>query len=247
MAVTKPPNFIPKMNLKCPFCRELLVQHYNLFFDAYLDSFQCRFDFGNACKMSFNNSVLSLDQLKKLEVEGIELKEIKYTPLFNHTIVRFKFTTIARRGWFVDNVQPMLFLVKGMVPGTERTYNPATFEWELSGQYWAPLSLTFKSLGWTLKLVSEFEAVNVKIPGVEVPKDYAESFHYDNAVVIAKESAESIHSQIVVILGVNFTKSEYRAYARLNHPDLGGDANKMAELNRLWSLYNAVSNDVVNV
>jgi hypothetical protein len=132
----------------------------------------------------------------------------------------------AFREW--DSVKGIIAVIKATIPVSDRAYDPATKYWTISAAYYSKIEELMRH--------ARFQ--------VEMQKDLRENFFYEE-VAAAKETTESVHAQLVKILGENFTKKEYREYARKNHPDLGGDAAKMSEVNRLWSLYNAVSQEVI--
>ena len=168
-------------------------------------------------------------------------KVVDVTPVFNGSIYKLKFQTIPKRGWFTENVKPIVDLIKTQVPSSMRLYNPNTYEWEIDGLYYPAIELLLKNLGWRIKLLAD------KAAPVDVPVEYAESFHYEHTVNVPKESAESIAFSLGKILCISNTefreldesslKKLYRQAARKYHPDFGGDPAQMSELNRLWTLY----------
>lgn len=162
-----------------------------------------------------------------------EVKEIKIRKTHADSIVELTFVLRPIKGWFAEHAKPMIDVIKGTVPVTHRTYNADAKKWEIAIEFWPGIETTIKALGWTIVVEKEVET-----PKVKVPKDFEENFYHSNAPITTIESKESIHSQLTKLLGDNFTKTEYRQYARKHHPDLGGDASKMAEINRLWAMYN---------
>lgn len=170
-----------------------------------------------------------------------EMKEVQITYKHNGTIVEILFITIKRRGWFEENVKPVLAVMKAMIPATMRSYDPVTYKWEIAVEYWTPLETTLKSMNFKVTVV---ENLKYNEPKVHVPEEYAENFY--RAPAPTKEPPSSIREQLFALLEIpkidtepENLKSLYRNKARQLHPDLGGDAAKMSELNRLWSLYNA--------
>lgn len=174
------------------------------------------------------------------------MPKLTYELIANDTIVRMKFHSIASKGWWKTNVQPALDFMKALVPATMRSYNPQTFMWELAIEYWPATKTAFETAFHFQCIEGSVAAANDPLKNVNVPKDYAESFHYEQTVVTTQESAASIAAKLSEYLGVTITSQDlselkklYRAKARELHPDLGGDASKMSELNRLWTLYTA--------
>lgn len=173
-----------------------------------------------------------------------EMKEVQVTYKHNGTIVEILFITIKRRGWFEENVKPVVDVMKAMIPATMRSYDPITYKWEVAFEYWAPLEVTLKSMNFKVTVV---EDLKYNEPKVHVPEEYAENFY--RAPTVTKELPSSVREQLFQLLEIGHgdpgepdpinLKSLYRNKARQLHPDLGGDAAKMSELNRLWSLYNA--------
>ena len=124
---------------------------------------------------------------------------------------------------------------------------PRLFTWEVAAEWWPILTKAFKeAMWWTL-----IEQKDNSIPNIEVPKDYAENFYRAPEPIKPVESAESIATKLSEYLGVTITtqdmaelKSLYRQQARKLHPDFGGDASKMSELNRLWTLFTATERSI---
>jgi hypothetical protein len=175
------------------------------------------------------------------------MKQVNVTPTFNDTIYEIKFVTQMRRGWFAENVTPMVNFLKAQIPSTQRNYNPAGHTWEIAAEYWPAVKITLESFGWTVKLLDLTARASAGEPNVKVDAEYAEKFYYEDAPVSStKESSATIAVLLSDYLGVDVSAQDlsdlkrlYRTKARELHPDLGGDAAKMSELNRLWTLYSA--------
>ena len=168
------------------------------------------------------------------------MKVVRVTYLYNNTIVELHFITMPRKGWFKDNIQPVIDVMKNMIPANAREYDPATFKWQIAIEYWPSLRQILTSIQFAVKEVSPSTS------HANVPKDYAENF-YHAPVKREVETKESILVLLAKLLGIHediasmelvALKKKYREAARRYHPDLGGDAAKMAELNRVWSIYN---------
>jgi len=177
-----------------------------------------------------------------------EMKEIHTRKLYNDTIIELRFITQFKTGWFAANVKPIVDAMKGFIPSTSREYDPVTKLWYIGVEYWNPLEIMLKGMGWTI-VDKTGQTATPNGPKVNVPKDYEENFYYKQQPVVQAVDAKSIAQQLSQYLGVEITsqdiktlKTLYRAKARELHPDLGGDAQKMSELNRLWSLYTAGGN-----
>lgn len=177
------------------------------------------------------------------------MKKLTYEINASQTIVTIKFHSIPSKGWWKQEVQPALDFMKALVPATLRSYNPNTFLWEIAFEYWNACKTAFENAFKFTCIEGSIKAAQSAhdpFKGVNVPKDYAEQFHYNTAPVRTTETAESIASKLSEYLGVTIKAQElselkklYRAKARELHPDMGGDAAKMSELNRLWTLYTA--------
>jgi hypothetical protein len=211
---------------------------------------QCRFDLQVfscfRCRVSTNpRFVWSLEELRNLADEGKLMKEIQVCKTYNNTIIELKFIIMPGRGWFDTNIKPAIDFIKQMVPATAREYNTSTNKWSIGIEYWPPLAIVLKdALHFTLHEVTAEDAKS--IPNIEVPKEYAENFHYKQEVISSNtETASSIAEKLSVFLGEKITTQEltelkklYRKRALELHPDRnGGDGSKMSELNRLWTLY----------
>ena len=170
----------------------------------------------------------------------ISMKEVRITYLYNNTIVELHFITMPRKGWFKDNIQPVIDVMKNMIPANAREYDPATFKWQIAIEYWPALRQILTSTQFAIKEISPTAT------HANVPKDYAENFYHAPAKREV-ETKESVLVLLAKLLGIHediasmelaVLKKKYREAARRYHPDLGGDAAKMAELNRVWSIFN---------
>lgn len=174
-------------------------------------------------------------------------KKINFKYTHNGSIVEFYIVTIPKRGWFKEHAQPAIDFIKGTVPATARSYDASTYKWEVAVEWWPILTKALKeAMWWTL-----YEQKDNSIPNIKVPKDYADNFYRAPESIKTVESTESIAAKLSTYLGVTITtqdmtelKSLYRQQARKLHPDFGGDANKMSELNRLWTLFTATERSV---
>lgn len=171
-----------------------------------------------------------------------EMKEVRISSMYSGTIITINFVTIPRRGWFSAHVTPIIEIIKSSIPASTREYDHGTNTWSIGVEYWPSLEQILIASGWTIKRFSASGAIP------DVPKEYAESFHYKQVVETTVESKESIAKQLASLLGIHedlatielvALKRKYREMARLYHPDLGGDAEKMSELNRVWTIYNS--------
>lgn len=175
-----------------------------------------------------------------------DVPKLTYELTHNNTIVALKFHSIASKGWWAQNVQPSLDFMKALVPATMRSYNSNTFIWEVAVEYWPACKFSFETAFYITCTEGTIAGASDPLKNVNVPKDYVENFHYKQVVVRDKEDAATIAKKLSEFLGVTITTQElselkklYRAKARELHPDMGGDASKMSELNRLWTLYTA--------
>jgi len=170
-------------------------------------------------------------------------KRVRITYLYNDTIVELHFITCPQRGWFKDNIQPMIDILKSAIPATAREYDPSTFKWQIAIEYWPALKQILEVSQFDIKVMQPSAGAQ----GVNVPKDYAENF-YHKPVAPKAETKESILTQLAALLGIHediasmelvALKKKYREAARKYHPDFGGDSAKMSELNRVWTIYNS--------
>ena len=169
-------------------------------------------------------------------------KTAEIKAVFNGSIMELRFNTIPRRGWFKDNVQPVIDVIKTAIPGHMREYDPARFTWAFAIEVWPTVKAIVENTGFVLEEKKEAHA------HVNVPEDYVENFYHEAHPAKTTETKESVAKQLEALLESVISlehlsefelKKLYRQKARQLHPDMGGDAAKMAELNRLWSIYNA--------
>jgi hypothetical protein len=172
--------------------------------------------------------------------------KLTYEITHNNSIVVLKFHTKFRKNFFKEQIQPAIDFMKALVPGPMRTYNPTTHLWEIAFEYWGAVKTAYETVFKFVCTEGSIAGVIDPLKNQSVPKDYAENFHYKQEAIVTKESTESIVQKLSEYLGVKITtqdvselKKLYRAKARELHPDLGGEAAKMSELNRLWTLYSA--------
>jgi hypothetical protein len=175
-----------------------------------------------------------------------DVPKLTYQFTDNNTIVRLKFHSIASKGYWKTNIQPALDLMKALVPASMRSYNPTTFMWEVAAEYWPAIKTTYESKVFNFICTEGSVVAN---PYINVPKDYADNFYRAPEPITVKESAASIAASLSVYLGVPIVaqdlselKKLYRLKARELHPDLNHApeaAQKMSELNRLWTLYSS--------
>lgn len=166
--------------------------------------------------------------------------EVRHT--HGGVIVDLHFVNLPRRGWFKENVQPMVDLIKTTIPAGMREYNPSSFTWSIDASFWPPIKTILEAGNWILKDVTD------NSNGVHVDKDYAENFYYAPTAPTPAESPEAIAKALATFFSLDIAdfnktsqkdlKKLYRQSARELHPDLGGDATKMSELNRLWAIFN---------
>ena len=216
---------------KCPECnRELYCKYYrysciNLRCDA--------FKYGKGFTQAYCDKFL---------IGGREVKEVRVIPLFDGEMYEIWFPLAGNpRGYFKSSIQPIIDIIKAKVPITAREYNPDSKHWTLAKEYYVAIIEVMKAMGFK---VTVQETAKQNAPNVDVPKDYEENFYRSEAKPSA--GAEDVRASLFKLMGIieepqsyAILKGMYRFYARLWHPDLGGDAAKMSELNRLWSLYNA--------
>ena len=139
------------------------------------------------------------------------------------------------------NFQNAIATIKTFIPASDRTYDSSTFAWTILDKYWAIIQPALVSLNFIINYTSpqtHKHSVN--------EAEYKANFFYDTAPAPSVEDASSIAKKLSAFLGVEITSQElaelkklYRQKARSLHPDLGGDAKQMSELNRLWTLYTA--------
>lgn len=172
------------------------------------------------------------------------MKKCIYKYTHNKSIVELKFQTTPRKGAWKENIQPIIEILKATIPSSNRAYDPSSHKWEIAIEYWEPYRALIKQLGGIFQ--EEQEVKSAEIPNIHVPEDYAANFFHEQAPLQEVETKESLVAKLSQYLGVTIAAQElselktlYRQKARQLHPDLGGDAAKMSELNRLWTLYTA--------
>lgn len=225
-------------NYVCPQCKHfslIRLLNYNVDPPQRSDLWRCI-----NCRMS--GQLIFIFTTEQVTGGIEEMKKVEFTWTHENTIIDLKFIVQPQRGWFEQNIKPITELLKKQIPATSREWNSNTQKWSIAAEYWNPSKRLLELSGFTL--VETKWTDPSAIPGVHVPKEYAESFHYNTEPITTKESAASIAKQLSVFLGVEITtqdlkdlKKLYRSKAREYHPDFGGDASKMSELNRLWTLY----------
>jgi hypothetical protein len=154
---------------------------------------------------------------------------------------------------FLDATENMLFeickLALKHAPVAQRSYEPATNVWSYFDE-WGKFTLD--------RLVSVTEAIAHKVTLVEVqdlaaqavnkridrsakrvrPEDFF--YNYGKPVAAPQMTKETVAQRLKQLMGETLDKSSYRRAALKYHPDRNnGDGSKMAELNSLWSVYNA--------
>jgi len=220
----------------CKQCGDKLYQSWNDAMWYYCDN--------RRCNIGRSNTLFAVWDLDA-DNGGREVKEVRVIPLFDGEMYEMWFPLgMQRRGYFKESIQPMIDIIKAKVPITAREYNPDSKHWTISKEYYVPIAEVMKAMGFK---VTVQEVAKQNAPNVDVPKDYEENFYRSEAKPSAgTESYTSVREQLFTLLEVALEsqepadlKSIYRKKARQLHPDLGGDAEKMSELNRLWSLYNA--------
>lgn len=235
-----PSPYDKKLNYACPSCGHNMQHMYSYQKAGYQNAFVCN----NGYQLPHCMYYMNRKRFTQQELLGgtVEVKQIQVCKVYNDTIVEIKFIMFPRKGWFAENVTPMINIIKVLIPATQREYDTNTTKWSVAAEYWPALESVFKQTNWTINWVATKSDSN--IPNVNVPKEYAKNFHYKQEVVTTQESATSIAEKLSEFLGVkivaqdlNDLKKLYRAKARELHPDMGGDASKMSELNRLWTLY----------
>ena len=221
---------------KCPYCKQ------DLFVKSYVHMTYCCMNFG--CADHQYGIIWSQAYCDANLTGGREVKEVRVTPLFDGEMYEIWFPLAGNpRGYFKASVQPIIDVIKAKVPITAREYNPDSKHWTLAKEYYIPIIEVMKSMGFKVTIQA---TAKQNAPNVEVPKDYEENFYRSEAKPSA--SAEDVSSKLKEMLHLESEvsqldekqlKNAYRIACRAYHPDLGGDAEKMSELNRLWSLYNA--------
>ncbi len=142
-----------------------------------------------------------------------------------------------------EKIKEIIAVIKQFIPASYRAYNPVTKVWTI-----AETDALNQAKYWEfLKPVLEHHDFRIILGTKKIPLDastFAQDFFYEQAPAPQTETAASIAQKLSTFLGVEIKAQEltelkrlYRQKARELHPDLGGDAAKMSELNRLWTLY----------
>jgi hypothetical protein len=149
-------------------------------------------------------------------------------------VIKFKFSK-----WEEKKFKSFKTTMKDMIPESDRQYNPMTYEWTILERYWEqPITVGDITI-YGLKDIITAQGWSVTEERVE---DYSD-FFYNTVAEPHLETKQELHDMLVSMLGANFDKKAYRVKALEWHPDRnGGDGQRMAELNRVWSAYNNATN-----
>jgi hypothetical protein len=160
--------------------------------------------------------------------------QVTYDKLIDAYHVKFILPKYDKQAW--ATLEAVIGIFKSSISVSNREYNPETKEWTFVSTVF---SQTVEKIFVTLKLdYTVTETSNTVGP---------ENFFYEHAVnQPIVESGNVISAKLIKLLDITeetlkdsaALKKVYRAKAREFHPDLGGDATKMSELNRLWTLFN---------
>ena|ERR1700688_3239156 len=221
---------------KCPRCSQDLFCVDYLHNDYGCLNFNClMYKSGNRWSQDFCE--------RRLKPGGREVKEVRSISLFDGEMFEIWFPLAGNpKGYFKASIQPIVDIIKAKVPITSREYNPDSKHWTIAKEYYYPIIEVMRAMGFKITVQ---DTTKQDGPKVHVPEDYAENFYRSEPQASAgtEDVAEKL-SQLLQIADVSKfdaddLKKIYRIKARKYHPDLGGDAAKMSELNRLWSLFNA--------
>lgn len=200
--------------------------------DTYKWNLQCP-KCGIIYDTNIQNKYLSGEDMTTVTVEathGGEIFEIQFQ--------------IRRRGQFKEEIEPILGIIKSMVPASDRNYDDKTKKWEISKNYWPSIKMIMQNMG---NYVLETPQVQGTKFMPEPTKEYAESFFYEQASSTSAPAKSTVTEQLGKILGIvilNQTPTELKALYRKKalelHPDRNpAGAKQMSELNYLWALFNA--------
>lgn len=165
--------------------------------------------------------------------------KVTYDKLTDSYDVEFSFN---KWGGDYDVLQTLIKIFKSTIAVAHREYNPNT-------KHWSFLASAFTEIVKPL-----FKGMHVPYT-IEQPNDTKtvgpENFFYEHAVAGGQitETPAILGAKLIKLLEIPeetlqdsiALKKVYRQKARQFHPDLGGDAAKMSELNRLWTLFNSSS------
>lgn len=170
------------------------------------------------------------------------MKEVRIRHRNDVKITEISFVSGKWLNWKKD-YQPIIDLIKSQIPVSARIYNTDTKIWEIASEYWPPLEQVLISLNFIITKVAESTSANE--PNVHVPEEYVKNFYHTPEPIRIEEDKDTIAQKLSKLLGMPVDiifndielKKLYRKKAREYHPDFGGDAAKMSELNRLYSIY----------
>lgn len=158
-------------------------------------------------------------------------------------------------GNFKNHIEPIVKFIKAAIPSSDRTYDPASYEWAFHEKYYPLMENAFKGSHFQVSFtVRKEDFVELKRKQAEFAKQAGQSFATRQVPVeedITKffcllEFSQYLWHSITGILPSNieilksWTRQEaekaYKKAIRFYHPDLHPErAAQASELNEVWS------------
>ncbi len=223
------PHAIYQMN--CPFCGHFIVQnlgnrkHQILYYNLVLNM-QCQ-------------DIISW-QGESTEMPRAYLEYLELNPQSGEGAYKLKF-----EGHFKQYIQPMVTFIKATIPGSDRTYDPNTYEWFFHEKYFDVMKTALEGSNFRVEQgVTKEQFEELRKQQEEYARQAGQSFS-----VQKHDTNEDLKSFIALLVGAgvkwkddpanwskDIAKKAYLRAIKYYHPDLNPGMIMMAtQLNEVWS------------
>jgi hypothetical protein len=127
-------------------------------------------------------------------------------------------------------------LIKSLIPGSDRAYDPTSKMWTVTEKYLGPLQLLCENV-WKTKadVVTKQEAEKAQGASSQSSGSGSANGGRGQEITLNTNSIDLALARFMKIMPYDALQKAYRLAALELHPDAGGDMAKMAELNSLWT------------